>query len=161
MASIDRTAYPRFKRVVSARELAEALTPTSGGAGWARERTQSDQHRQFVRDRLGVKYTPAEVREVAEAAIRKSVYSKDNPADLINVAPHIAQVIAARRDINVTMGYKAVYPEKGHPVLPGLSRPAADTEPHRQGMAGVSRPLRASESINWNLWARLLDALYS
>jgi hypothetical protein len=28
LASIDRTAYPRFKRVVSARELAEAFTPT-------------------------------------------------------------------------------------------------------------------------------------
>src|SRR5260370_2111560 len=26
--------------------------------------------------------------------------------------PHIAQVIAGHRDINVTMGYKAVYPEE-------------------------------------------------
>lgn len=43
-------------------------------------------HRQFVRDRLGVKYTPATVRAVAEAAIRKAAQSKDNPADLINVA---------------------------------------------------------------------------
>lgn len=133
MASIDRTAYPRFKRVVSARELAEAFAPTPDEAGWARGRTQNDQHflalvvllkcyprlgyfpklmdvpavvvdhvrgkldladgvkaeadaertgkrhRQFVRDRLGVKYTPAAVRAVAEA-IRKAVQSKDNPA---------------------------------------------------------------------------------
>lgn len=43
-------------------------------------------HRQFVRDRLDVKYEAARVREVAEAAIRKAVQSKDNPADLINVA---------------------------------------------------------------------------
>jgi TnpA family transposase len=140
LASIDRTAYPRFKRVVSARELAEAFVPTSDEIGWARGRTQNDQHflalvvllkcyqrlgyfpkladvpavvvdhlrgelgladevkaeadaertgkrhRQLVRDRLGVKYSPAAVRAVAEAAIRKAVQSKDNPADLINVA---------------------------------------------------------------------------
>ncbi|WP_405149178.1 Tn3 family transposase [Sphaerisporangium sp. NBC_01403] len=140
MASIDRTAYPRFKRVVSARELAEAFTPTSDEAEWARPKTTTEQHflalmvllkcyqrlgyfpklaevpavvvehvrgrlelaeaveaahesnrtlwrhRDFVRTRLGVKYTPAKVRKVAEAAIRKAVQSKDNPADLINVA---------------------------------------------------------------------------
>ena len=140
MASIDRTAYPRFKRVISARELAESFTPTPGEVEWARGRTQNDQHflalvvrlkcyqrlgyfpklaevpvvvvdhvrgklelagnvaavadaertgkrhRQFVRDRLGVKYAPATVREVAETAIRAAVQSKDNPADLINVA---------------------------------------------------------------------------
>ena len=45
MASIDRTAYPRFKRVVSARELAEAFASTPDEAGWARGRTQNDQHR--------------------------------------------------------------------------------------------------------------------
>ncbi|MFE3454052.1 DUF4158 domain-containing protein [Nonomuraea sp. NPDC059194] len=44
------------------------------------------QHRDFVRTRLGGKYTPAKVREVADPAIRKAVQSKDNPADLINVA---------------------------------------------------------------------------
>ncbi|MGI5157160.1 DUF4158 domain-containing protein [Microbispora sp. CA-102843] len=43
-------------------------------------------HRDFVRTRLGVKYAPAKVRGVAEAAIREAVQSKDNPADLINVA---------------------------------------------------------------------------
>jgi hypothetical protein len=39
MASIDRTAYPRFKRVVSSRELAEAFTPTAGEMEWARGRS--------------------------------------------------------------------------------------------------------------------------
>jgi hypothetical protein len=140
LASIDRTAYPRFKRVVSARELAEAFTPTLDEVEWARSKTTTDQHslalvvllkcyqrlgyfpkladvpavvvehvrgklvldeavvaahesdrtlwrhRDFVRTRMGVKYTPAKVRAVAEAAIRKAVQSKDNPADLINVA---------------------------------------------------------------------------
>ncbi|WP_245921272.1 site-specific integrase [Nocardia nova] len=33
-------------------------------------------------------------------------------AVLNGLPPHIAQVIAGHRDINVTMGYKAVYPEE-------------------------------------------------
>ncbi|GAA1994142.1 hypothetical protein GCM10009838_67990 [Catenulispora subtropica] len=43
-------------------------------------------HREFVRARLGVKYDSAEVREIAESAIRAAAQSKDNPASLINVA---------------------------------------------------------------------------
>ena len=126
--------------MVSARELAEAFTPTPDEMEWARVKTTAGQHllalvlllkcyqrlgyfpklaevpaavvdhvrgtlglpedvlathesdrtlwrhRELVRTRMGVKYTPATVREVAEAAIRKAVQSKDNPADLINVA---------------------------------------------------------------------------
>lgn len=140
MASIDRTAYPRFKRVVSARELAEVFTPTSDEVTWARGKTQRDEHclalvvrlksyqrlgyfskldavpavvidhvraaielpedveaetdadrtakrhREFVRKYLGVKYESAKIRSVAEKAIREAVQTKDNPADLINVA---------------------------------------------------------------------------
>jgi hypothetical protein len=44
VTAIDRTAYPRFKRVVPARELAEAFTPTVAEVAWARKKTQSDQH---------------------------------------------------------------------------------------------------------------------
>lgn len=44
MASIDRTAYPRFTRAVSARELAEVFTPSAGEVEWARGKTQDDQH---------------------------------------------------------------------------------------------------------------------
>jgi hypothetical protein len=44
VASIDRTAYPRFKRVVSARELAESFTPTAEEITWARGRTQTEGH---------------------------------------------------------------------------------------------------------------------
>lgn len=44
VTAIDRTAYPRFKRVVPARELAEAFTPTVAEVAWAWEKTQSDQH---------------------------------------------------------------------------------------------------------------------
>lgn len=44
MASIDRTAYPRFTRAVSVRELAEVFTPSAGEVEWARGKTQDDQH---------------------------------------------------------------------------------------------------------------------
>lgn len=44
MASIDRTAYPRFKRVVPTRELSEAFTPTADELNWARIRTSKPQH---------------------------------------------------------------------------------------------------------------------
>ena len=42
MASIDRTAYPRFRRVVSVRELAEAFTPVAGEVEWAQGRSQGE-----------------------------------------------------------------------------------------------------------------------
>ncbi|WP_406276572.1 Tn3 family transposase [Nocardia sp. NBC_00881] len=140
MASIDRTAYPRFKRAVSGRELAESFTPAPDEVTWAQGKTQTEshllallvrlkcyqrlgyfaklddipgvvvdhvrtaigladevaaqtdadrtakRHRQFVRDHLGVKYEASRVREVAEQAIRAAAQTKDNPADLINVA---------------------------------------------------------------------------
>ncbi|MCO6003921.1 DUF4158 domain-containing protein [Actinoallomurus purpureus] len=44
MASIDRTAYPRSKRMVSGRELVEAFSPTADEVAWARGKTQNDQH---------------------------------------------------------------------------------------------------------------------
>lgn len=43
VTSIERTAYPRFRRVISARELHESFTPMLDEVDWARERTRSDQ----------------------------------------------------------------------------------------------------------------------
>ncbi|WP_214323656.1 DUF4158 domain-containing protein [Nonomuraea sediminis] len=44
MASIDRTAYPRFARAIGVRELAEVFTPTADEVEWARGKSQDDQH---------------------------------------------------------------------------------------------------------------------
>jgi hypothetical protein len=41
VASIERTAYPRFKRAVPVRELHEAFTPTAGEIARAREQTRT------------------------------------------------------------------------------------------------------------------------
>ncbi len=43
MASIERTAYPRFGWLMSARELAD-LSPTEDDVAWARDRSRSDEH---------------------------------------------------------------------------------------------------------------------
>jgi hypothetical protein len=45
VTSVDRTAHPRFGRVVSGRELAESFTPTDDEAEWARARTAQDDRR--------------------------------------------------------------------------------------------------------------------
>ncbi len=44
MTSIERTAYPRFKRLVTAHELHLFFTPSREEARWAAERTDSDAH---------------------------------------------------------------------------------------------------------------------
>ena len=44
MASIERTAYPRFKRFMSARELHVFYTPQPDEIVWAREAASSDEH---------------------------------------------------------------------------------------------------------------------
>jgi hypothetical protein len=43
VTSIERTAYPRFGRVVTAREL-EALSPLPDEIEWARQRSRTDEH---------------------------------------------------------------------------------------------------------------------
>lgn len=43
MTSIERTAYPRFGRVVTAREL-DVLSPLQDEIEWARDRSRSDGH---------------------------------------------------------------------------------------------------------------------
>ena len=44
MTSIERTAYPRFKRLITARELHLFFSPGLEEAQWAAERTESDEH---------------------------------------------------------------------------------------------------------------------
>ncbi|GAA4974066.1 Tn3 family transposase [Yinghuangia aomiensis] len=54
-------------------------------------------HREFIRRKLGVVYDQAGSRRIAEEAIRTTAQSKDNPADLINVA--LEQLIRKRREL--------------------------------------------------------------
>lgn len=44
MASVERTAYPRFKRTISSRELHEAFTPGTTEVARARDKARSLEH---------------------------------------------------------------------------------------------------------------------
>lgn len=131
MTSVERTAYPRFKRLITAHELHLLFAPTRAEAAWAAERMDSDGHqlalllalksyqrmgrfpkadeypemvvdfvrrtvelpqgtlplyetgrtaerqRAEVRQRMGTKYKQSQARQIAEAAIRKEVASKN------------------------------------------------------------------------------------
>ena len=48
MTSVERTAYPRFGRVVAGRELAESFTPSGDEVEWARSRTAQDDERRLL-----------------------------------------------------------------------------------------------------------------
>jgi hypothetical protein len=89
-------------------------------------------------------------------------------AILNGMPPHIAQLVCGHKDINTTMGYKAVYPEEvitGHRAFIARRRATRPGEeyrtPHRGGVGGVPRPLRAPQSRPRNLWSRLRIRMYS
>lgn len=42
VTSIDRTAYPQFRRAVSVRELRETFTPADDEVAWAREKSRTE-----------------------------------------------------------------------------------------------------------------------
>lgn len=44
VASVERTAYPRFKRTISSRELHEGFTPGTAEVAWARGKARSPEH---------------------------------------------------------------------------------------------------------------------
>ena len=79
--------------------------------------------------------------------------------------PHIAQIIAGHRDINVTLGYKAVYPDEAIQAhLAFLARRRAPAHrgiphPHRRRMAGIPRPLRTPQSRHRHLRPRVRHPL--
>ncbi|MFD8937871.1 DUF4158 domain-containing protein [Streptomyces sp. NPDC059578] len=140
MTSIERTAYPRFERLITARELHVFFTPSEEERAWAEEAADSDEHqlalllplksyqrmgcfpkahdvpeqvvefvrraaalpedtlpvygsertaksqRSMVRQRCGMRYDGPGARALAEETMRIEAASKNNPADLINIA---------------------------------------------------------------------------
>src|SRR6266480_763356 len=83
MASIERTAYPRFRRMVTARELL-GLSPAADEISWAREQTRSDSHLLALIvslkcfQRLGYFPTLEEVPEVVLYHLRRCLALKDD-----------------------------------------------------------------------------------
>jgi len=151
VTSIDRTAYPRFRRSVPIKELQESFTPSGPEIEWARERTRTPEHllalllllkafqrlgcfpdlfevplpvvdhirgvlglassvvgehassrtgerqRGWARERLRVVFDPPAAEQLARQVISEAALSKDNPADLINVA--LEQLVAHRFEL--------------------------------------------------------------
>ena len=88
-------------------------------------------------------------------------------AILNGLPPHIAQVIAGHHDINVTLGYKAVYPDEAiqaHLAFLARRRALRPSEEyrdtHRRGMAGVPRPLRTPQGLHRHLRPRVRHPLH-
>jgi TnpA family transposase len=94
VTSIDRTAYPRFGRFVSAREL-DGLTPLPDEIEWARTRSRSDEHTSTLL--LGLKcfqrlgYFPRD-DQVPKAVIERVRSSLRLPkASVVDVAQRTAE----------------------------------------------------------------------
>ncbi|MEU8309791.1 site-specific integrase [Actinomadura sp. NPDC048955] len=80
--------------------------------------------------------------------------------------PHIAQLLLGHKDINTTMGYKAIYPEEainGHRAFIARRRALRPSEgiphPHRRGVERVPRPLRTTQTGPGRLRTRLRHQL--
>ena len=96
-------------------------------------------HRQLVADRLDAALARTGLTDPATGGpLRftphdfRRLFITD--AVLHGLPPHIAQVIAGHRDINVTMGYKAVYPEeaiRAHRAFLARRRALRPTEEYR------------------------------
>jgi len=100
LKSYQRLGYfPKLAEVPAAviDRVRDALELSGGVVAEIDADRTAKRHRQFVRERLGVKYEAAKVRAVAERAIRAAVQTKDNPADLINVA--LEELVRARCEL--------------------------------------------------------------
>ena len=88
-------------------------------------------------------------------------------AILNGLPPHIAQVIAGHQDINVTLGYKAIYPEEAiqaHLAFLARRRGLRPTEEYRvptDPNGRVPRPLRTPEGLDGAVRPRLLHPMHS
>lgn len=88
VTSIERTAYPRFKRLITdtvVNFVRRALDLPEGTMPGAMNRT-AERQRTAVRQRTGLSYDKARARKIAEAVMRGEAVSKNRPADLINIA---------------------------------------------------------------------------
>ncbi len=89
MASIERTAYPRFRRFLSARELHVFYTPAGEEITWARENAGSDEHL------LGL-------------LVQLKTFSRLGYFPALNKVP--AEIVAhIRRDLRLPEAARAVY----------------------------------------------------
>jgi hypothetical protein len=89
-------------------------------------------------------------------------------AILNGLPPHIAQIVAGHADINVTMGYKAVYPDEAiqsHLAFLARRRALRPTEEYRiptdeEWQEFLGHPVRTPQSLHRNLRTRVRVGLH-
>lgn len=132
MTSIDRTAYPQFARVLSARELAEAFTPTGAEVEWARSCTDDEHHLLALvvwlksYQRLGYFPKLAEVPPPVAAHVRQVLGLAEDEVALRQAAP-CAGAQTAGGDLRGGAGVDAGYPAA--PSSCWTSQPITSTSP--------------------------------
>ncbi|MEU1737520.1 hypothetical protein [Streptosporangium sp. NPDC020145] len=87
--SVDRTAYPGFARMVSARELAETFTPTEAEVAWVRGRAQ-DEHQLLALVVFGDVLST--VQEAMTPAGDGGTVAPDTVASVVVAAPTVQDV---------------------------------------------------------------------
>jgi len=89
-------------------------------------------------------------------------------AILNGLPPHIAQVIVGHQDINVTLGYKAVYPDEAiqaHLAFLARRRALRPGEEYRvptdsEWQEFLGLPVREAQGVRRDLRPRFRDALH-
>ncbi|MDQ6836937.1 MAG: DUF4158 domain-containing protein [Actinomycetota bacterium] len=148
MTSIERTAYPRFGRLVTARELT-AMSPTPGDVGWARERSRSDAHllARMVSlkccQRLGYFPRPDDVPEAVVDHVRRCLdLAETTAADAGSdrTAESHRQLVRERLGV-------AWDRERARAVAEGAIRAAAEMKNHPPDLINVALELVVKASL--------------
>ena len=140
----------RQRRCCSSAASAPRTAAISDGADPQHAQRRAGRHRPGrPADGSPLHYTPHDFRRIF---ITDAIMS--------GLPPHIAQIIAGHQDINVTLGYKAVYPEEAiqaHLAFLARRRALRPSEEYRvptdAGMGRVPRPLRTPQGRHRHLRA--------
>ncbi len=147
MASIERTAYPRFRRLVTARELA-LLSPTEAEVAWARDRARSDQHllalvlalRCF--QRLGYFPRPVHVPMVVVEHVRRGLELPEGTPAFSGAETAKWQRRLVRERLGVVHD-----PERARAVATDATRWAAEAKNNPPDLINVALEMLVKESL--------------
>ena len=147
MTSIERTAYPRFGREVSAREL-DGLSPLPDEIEWARDRTRSDEHLLALVvslkcfQRLGYFPRGEQVPDVVVAHVRDCL-----TLDRRTISDAPERTVEWQRELVRERVGAVLAPERTRIVADGAIRAAAEVKNHPPDLINVALELLVKESL--------------
>jgi hypothetical protein len=147
MASIERTAYPRFRRLVTARELA-GLSPTEEELEWARERTRTDEHLMDLVmalkccQRLGYFPRPEDVPALVLDHLRRCLELTEGTTPTRGARAAESQRQLVRERLGVVHD-----PERARAVAAAAIRGAAEVKNNPPDLINVALELLVKESL--------------